>query len=148
MRFQLQNSQGRLFVSDGIATDRRLSEIASKSHFLSKSILAFARHSCRAFALSCATAPDRTPVRQRALMIFDPNPIAHVDIAAAHRAFPEVLGLAQWRSGDLPSDDSAARKSIFDARNFLLMFRSKKIRPRIAPEARPIQAVITIQRRR
>jgi hypothetical protein len=92
--------------------------------------------------------PIARPVRQRALMIFDSNPIAHVDIAAAHRAFPEVLGLAQWRSGDLPSDDSAARKSIFDARNFLLMFRSKKIRPRIAPEARPIQAVITIQRRR
>jgi hypothetical protein len=33
-------------------------------------------------------------VRQRLLMIVKPNPIAHINIAAAERAFPEVLGLA------------------------------------------------------
>jgi hypothetical protein len=40
-------------------------------------------------------------MRQRALVIVEPNPIAHVDIAAGERAFTEVLGLAQSRSGDL-----------------------------------------------
>jgi hypothetical protein len=34
-------------------------------------------------------------MRQRFLVILKPNPIAHIDIAAAERAFPEVLGLAQ-----------------------------------------------------
>jgi hypothetical protein len=35
---------------DGITPDRRLSGIASKSHFPSKSIFALAQHNCRAFA--------------------------------------------------------------------------------------------------
>jgi hypothetical protein len=38
--------------------------------------------------------PIARRVRQRALVIVEPNPIAHVDIAAAERAFAEVLGLA------------------------------------------------------
>jgi hypothetical protein len=72
-------------------------------------------------------------MRQRLLMIFKPDLIAHVDIAAAHRAFPEVLGLGQSRSGDLPTDDDAARARFVEARDFHLMFRSKEIRPRIPP---------------
>jgi hypothetical protein len=31
-------------------------------------------------------------MRQRLLVFVDPSAIAHVDIAAAQRAFPEVLG--------------------------------------------------------
>jgi hypothetical protein len=40
-------------------------------------------------------------VRQWLLMFVDPCQIAHVDIAAAERACPEVLGFAQWPPGDL-----------------------------------------------
>jgi hypothetical protein len=58
-------------------------------------------------------------VRQRAVVIFKPNPIAHVDIAAAERAFPEVLGFAQWPSDDLLADDGAARKWIFQLAVFI-----------------------------
>jgi hypothetical protein len=36
-------------------------------------------------------------VRQRLLVFLRRSPIAHIDIAAADRAFPEALGLAQWR---------------------------------------------------
>jgi hypothetical protein len=61
-------------------------------------------------------------MRQRALMIFDLNPITHVDIAAAERAFPEVLGLAQSRAGDLLTDDGAARAWFVEAGDFHLMF--------------------------
>jgi hypothetical protein len=69
-------------------------------------------------------------VRQRAaLVILKPNQIAHVDIPAAERAFPEVLGLAQWRSGDLATDDDAARARFVEAGDFHLMFRSKKSAP-------------------
>jgi hypothetical protein len=74
-------------------------------------------------ALLC---PILRRVRQRLLMFVNPNPIAHVDIAAAHRAFPEVLGLGQSRSGDLPTDDDAARARFVVAGDFHLMFRSKK----------------------
>jgi len=48
-------------------------------------------------------------MRQWLLVFVDPNPIAHVDIAAAQRAFPEVLGFAQWPPGNLPADDGATR---------------------------------------
>jgi hypothetical protein len=34
-------------------------------------------------------------MRQPALVIFKPNPIAHVDVATAERASPEMLGLGQ-----------------------------------------------------
>jgi len=50
-------------------------------------------------------------------------------LAAAHGAFPGVLGFAQWPPGDLLTDDGAARKWIFHARDFHLMFRSKKSGP-------------------
>jgi hypothetical protein len=53
------------------------------------------------------------------LVFIKPNPIAHVDIAAAERAFPEVLGLRQWAPGDLLTDDDAARKWIFHAGDFI-----------------------------
>jgi hypothetical protein len=33
-------------------------------------------------------------VPQRLLVFIDPNPITHVNIAAAQRAFPEMLGFA------------------------------------------------------
>jgi hypothetical protein len=70
---------------------------------------------------------------QWALMIVEPHTIAHVDIAAAERAFPEVLGLGQWRAADLPADHCAAWSRFVDAGDFHPIFRSKKIRPRIAP---------------
>jgi hypothetical protein len=47
-------------------------------------------------------------MRQRLLMFIKPNPIAHVDIAAAKRATFEMFGLTQWRSAGLPADDCAA----------------------------------------
>jgi hypothetical protein len=77
-------------------------------------------------------------------MIVKPSPIAHVDIAAAERAFPEVLGFAQWRATDLPSDDGATRKWIFHARDFHLMFRSKNQAPDFS-EARPIRRAVYIR---
>jgi hypothetical protein len=40
-------------------------------------------------------------MRQRMLMFFKPNPIAHVDIAVTERATFEMFGLAQWRPADL-----------------------------------------------
>jgi hypothetical protein len=82
---------------------------------------------------------------QRPLVIFKPNPIAHVDIAAAERAFPEMLGLAQWRATDLPSDDCAARARFIEVGDFHLMFRSKKSGPGITPEARPIRRAVYIR---
>jgi hypothetical protein len=64
--------------------------------------------------------PITRRVGQRLLVFVDPNPIAHVDVAAAARAFPVVLGLAQWPPGHLPlPDDDAARKWIFHARDFI-----------------------------
>jgi hypothetical protein len=68
--------------------------------------------------------PIARRVRQRALVILKPNPITHVDIAAAERAFPEVLGLAQYWAADLPPDDDAARARFVEARDFHLTFRS------------------------
>jgi hypothetical protein len=53
--------------------------------------------------------PIARRVRQRALVIFKPNAIAHVDVSAAERASPEVLGFAQGRSGDLPAHHAPAR---------------------------------------
>jgi hypothetical protein len=72
-------------------------------------------------------------MRQRLLMFLKPNPIAHVDIAAADRAFPEALGLAQRARGDLPTDDGAARKWIFHARDFHLMSDQKNQAPELLP---------------
>jgi hypothetical protein len=40
--------------------------------------------------------PIACRMRQRLLVFVDPSPIAHVDIAAAERAFSEVVGLARW----------------------------------------------------
>jgi hypothetical protein len=62
-------------------------------------------------------------------------------------AFPEVLGFAQWPPGDVLTDDGAARKWIFHARDFHLMFRSKKSGPDCS-EARPIRRAVYIRRRR
>jgi hypothetical protein len=56
--------------------------------------------------------PIARRVRQRALVIVKPNPIAHVDIAVAHRTFPEVFGLAQSRSGDLFAHAAPARSRL------------------------------------
>jgi hypothetical protein len=47
-------------------------------------------------------------------MFLKPNPIAHVDIAAAERAFPEVLGFAQRRSADLFAHAGASRLRLVD----------------------------------
>jgi hypothetical protein len=47
-------------------------------------------------------------MRQRLLMFFAPNKIAHVDIAAAQRAAREMLGLGSQRPADLLADDGAA----------------------------------------
>jgi hypothetical protein len=58
--------------------------------------------------------PIARRVRQRALVIVKPNPIAHVDIAVAHRTFPEVFGLGQWRSAHLFADHGAARPRLVD----------------------------------
>jgi hypothetical protein len=52
-------------------------------------------------------------VRQRLLVFLKPNPIAHIDIAAAERAFPEVLGFAQWRAGDLLAAEGKVRHPAF-----------------------------------
>jgi hypothetical protein len=49
-------------------------------------------------------------VRQWLLMFVKPSSIAHVDVTAAERAFPKVLGFAQSWTGDLPADDGPARK--------------------------------------
>jgi hypothetical protein len=68
-------------------------------------------------------------MRRRLLVFVKPSPIPHIDLAAAHGAFPGVLGFAQWPPGDLLTDDGAARKWIFHARDFHLMFRSKKSGP-------------------
>ena len=59
-------------------------------------------------------------MRQRLLVILKPSPIVHVDIATAERPFSEVLGCAQSRTGDLFTQAGAARKWIFQARDFHL----------------------------
>ena len=59
-------------------------------------------------------------MRQRLLVILKPSPIVHVDIATAERPFSEVLGFAQSRTGDLFTQAGAARKWIFQARDFHL----------------------------
>jgi hypothetical protein len=74
-------------------------------------------------------------VRQRASVIFKPNPIAHVDIGAAERASPEMLGLGQSRSADLFAHHGAARLRLVHRHDRGHMHTSKKIRPRF-PEAR------------
>jgi hypothetical protein len=42
-------------------------------------------------------------MRQRSLIFCEPNPIAHVDIAAAKRATLEMF--AHWRTANLPIDE-------------------------------------------
>jgi hypothetical protein len=49
-------------------------------------------------------------VRQRLLTFVKPSSITPVDVTAAERAFPKVLGFAQSWTGDLPADDGPARK--------------------------------------
>jgi hypothetical protein len=78
-------------------------------------------------------APDRAPgatklpsVRQSKVFV-NPGSIAHVDMAAAERTFPEVLRFAQSWPGDLFAHACAARKWIFQARDFHLD-HLKKIR--------------------
>jgi hypothetical protein len=60
----------------------------------------------------------------RLLVFVKPSAIAHIDLAAAHGAFPGVLGFAQWPPGDLLTDEGAARKWIFHARDFHLMLQT------------------------
>jgi hypothetical protein len=69
-------------------------------------------------------------MRQWPLVILKPRQIPHVDIAAAHRAFPKVLGLAQSRTADL--SDGAARARFDYAGDFHLKFQSKQSSPRFA----------------
>jgi hypothetical protein len=69
------------------------------------------------------------------LVIIKPNPIAHVDVATAERAFPEVLGLGQSRSGDLFAHAAPARSRLVHRHDRGHVHLSKKIRPRF-PEAR------------
>jgi hypothetical protein len=68
-------------------------------------------------------------------VILKPNSIAHIDIAAAQRAFPEVLAFAQWAPGDLPTDDGAARARFVQAGDFHPIFRSKNLFPSYTYEA-------------
>jgi hypothetical protein len=58
--------------------------------------------------------PIARRMRQRLLVFFKPNPIAHIDIAMAERATFEMFGLAQERPADLPADDGAARSRLID----------------------------------
>jgi hypothetical protein len=51
-------------------------------------------------------------VRQRGLVFLKLNPIVQIEISAAERVFPGVFGLAQWPSGDLPSDEGADGSSL------------------------------------
>jgi hypothetical protein len=74
-------------------------------------------------------------MRQRSLMFLKPNPIAQVDTAAAERAFPEVVGLGQWRSADLFARAAPARPRLVHWHDRGHVQLSKKIRPRF-PEAR------------
>src|ERR1700722_16720042 len=53
-------------------------------------------------------------MRQRPLMIIEPNPIAQIDTPAAQRAAFEMFGLNQWRSADLSADHGARRARFFD----------------------------------
>jgi hypothetical protein len=73
-------------------------------------------------------------MRQRILVFLKLYPIARTEIAAAERAFPEVLGFGQGRTADLPADDGPARDRIIDARDFHLV-TSKQLDPGIASEA-------------
>jgi hypothetical protein len=59
-------------------------------------------------------------------MFLKPYPIARIEIAAGAGISGSVLGFAQGRSGDLLADDGPARDRVVEARNFHLMFRSKK----------------------
>jgi hypothetical protein len=68
-------------------------------------------------------------VRQWLPMFADPSPIAHVDVATAQRTFSEVLGFAQSRTDDLFAHAGAARKWIFQARDFHLTTSQKKSGP-------------------
>jgi hypothetical protein len=68
-------------------------------------------------------------VWQWLLVSVDPSPIAQVDKASAQRASFEVLGLAQSRTGDLFAHDGAARKWIFQARDFHLTTSQKNQAP-------------------
>jgi hypothetical protein len=60
---------------------------------------------------TCLLRPILRRVRQWLLMFVDPSPIAHVDVATAQ---PEVLGFAQWRTGDLFAHAGAARSWLVD----------------------------------
>jgi hypothetical protein len=71
------------------------------------------------------TAPDRTLNAATAVGICRSKPDRACRCSRRRAAFPEILGFAQRAPGDLPSDDDAAQKWIFHARNFHLMFRSK-----------------------
>jgi hypothetical protein len=76
-------------------------------------------------------------VWQRGLVLLKPNPIAHVDIAAAERAFPEMLGFAQSGSGDLSACAGASRLRLVHWHDRGQVHLSKKYGPGIASEAKP-----------
>jgi hypothetical protein len=79
------------------------------------------------------TAPDRTLNAATAVGICRSKPDRACRRSRRRAAFPEILGFAQRAPGDLPSDDDAAQKWIFHARNFHLMFRSKNQAPESLP---------------
>jgi hypothetical protein len=74
-------------------------------------------------------------MRQWSLMFLKPNPIAQVDTAAEERAFPEVVGLGQWRSADLFARAAPARPRLVHWHDRCSCAALKKIRPRFS-EAR------------
>jgi hypothetical protein len=85
-------------------------------------------------------------VRQRSLVIFKPKPIPHVDIAAAERAFPEVLGLAQSRSADVLAEYCPARPRLVHCHDRGHVHLSKKIGPGF-PRPIPIRRAAYIRPR-
>jgi hypothetical protein len=73
--------------------------------------------------------PIACRVRQRALMVLKPNPIAHVDVAVTERTFEKVFGLVERRTADLLADHGPAWSRIIDARDFQLITSQKNQAP-------------------
>jgi hypothetical protein len=73
-------------------------------------------------------------------MFLKPNPIAHVDVAAAERAFPEVPGLVEWRPADLPAGHRPARPRLVDGHDRGHVHLSKNMAPESLPRPNSIGA--------